>query len=231
MAETQDNLKIFMDIPFELDAEKILKSLRLHGSNQRFAENIHELIEIITPIARPKAMYKVSCVSQVDHDAIEIDGVKFTSNLVRINLGKVKTVFPYVATCGQEVDAVEVPARDILSRHCLEAIKLALVISASQYIHKYLSEVYSLGELSNMSPGELESWPITQQKELFAILGDVEGSIGVKLTEGGAMKPLKSRSGLHYSADVKFVSCLLCTQKRCTGRQAAYDPELAQKYK
>ena len=230
MAEAVNKVEILRDIPFELDAEKILKSLHLHGDSKRFAETLRELIAIITPVARPKAMYRVSCVSLPEPGSVEIDGVRFGGNLVRINLENVKTVFPYVATCGLEAEAVEVPARDILKRHCLEAIKLALVISASNHLQNQLSRLYSLGELSNMSPGEIESWPVTQQKKLFSVLGDVEGSIGVKLTEGGAMMPLKSRSGLYYSSDVKFVSCLICTQKRCAGRHAAFDPELAKKY-
>ncbi len=81
-----------------------------------------------------------------------------------------------------------------------------------------------------MNPGEAEAFPIDQQKKLFSILGDVEGMIGVKLTENCAMIPLKSTSGIYFSKETKFIGCLLCTHKRCQGRKAAYNPELAKKY-
>lgn len=228
--EKDKNIEVLENIPFVLKPDKILKSMDLHGSSRRFAENVEELIEMVTPLARPKAMYKVSCVGEKGTDSVEIDGVTFNSHLIRINLDKVKTVFPFVATCGQEVEAIEVPARDILRRHCLEAIKLALMASASMFMQKHLTARYGLDELSYMSPGEIESWPVTQQKELFTVLGDVEDLIGVKLTEGGLMTPIKSRSGLHWATGVKFVSCLICTQKRCTGRQAAFNAEMAEQY-
>jgi hypothetical protein len=231
MAKIGNNVEILANIPFVLEADTILGRLHSHSPGQRFAENIRALIEIVAPIARPKAIYKVSCVAKKEADSVEIDGVPFISRLIRINLDQVDTVFPYVATCGREVEAVEIPSRDILKRHCLEAIKMSLVISASMYLQEHLNRLYSVGELSNMSPGEIESWPITQQKELFSVIGDVEGRIGVKLTEGGAMLPIKSRSGFHYTTAVKFVSCLICTQKRCAGRQVAYDQELAGKYR
>jgi hypothetical protein len=230
MAEVLEKTVIMDNIPFTLKEEKIIGSMHMHGPGQRFADNLRELIEIVTPLARPKAMYKIACVANKEPDSIEIDGVKFAGRLIRLNLDQVNTVFPYVATCGQEVEAIEVPARDILKRHCLEAIKLNLVITATVYLQKHLNQHYAAGELSNMSPGEIDSWPVAQQKELFAVLGDVEGRIGVKLTSGGLMSPIKSRSGLHYTNDVKFISCYICTQKKCPGRQAAYDPVLAAKY-
>lgn len=231
MTETLEKTVILENIPFTLQEDKIISSMHVHGSAQRFTDNLRELIEIVVPLARPKAMFKISCVSNKKPDSVEIDGVEFGGRLIRLNLDQVNTVFPFVATCGHEVEAIEVPARDILKRHCLEAIKLSLVVTASVFLQKYIKQNFGAGELSNMNPGELESWPITQQKQLFAVLGDVEGRIGVKLTPGGLMKPIKSRSGLYYTNDVKFISCYLCTQKRCTGRQVAFNPEMAEKYR
>jgi hypothetical protein len=231
MTETAEKTIVLENIPFELKEENILKTMHVHGPAQRFTDNLRELIGVVTPVARPKAMYKISCVANKGPDSVEIDGVKFDGRLIRLNLDRVNTVFPYVATCGQEVESIEVPPRDILKRHCLEAIKMALVITASVHLQKHLNEHYAPGELSNMSPGEIQSWPVTQQKELFTLLGDVEGKIGVKLTPGGLMMPIKSRSGLHYTDDVKFISCYICTQKRCSGRHAAYNPEMAARYR
>jgi cobalamin-dependent methionine synthase I len=77
---------------------------------------------------------------------------------------------------------------------------MTLVIEASIHLKNHLIQRYALGELSNMSPGGNKEWPITQQKELFSVLGDVEGMIGVRLAEGYTMVPMKSRSGIHFSS-------------------------------
>jgi hypothetical protein len=82
-----------------------------------------------------------------------------------------------------------------------------------------------------MNPGSLESWPITQQKELFSILGNVEDLIGVKLTERYTMIPVKSVSGICFPTEIKFESCQLCPREKCIGRRAAFNPELARKYR
>jgi len=82
-----------------------------------------------------------------------------------------------------------------------------------------------------MNPGSLESWPITQQKELFSLFGNVEELIGVKLTDSCVMFPLKSVSGIYFPTEINFESCQLCPREKCIGRRTPYDPELAKKYR
>jgi hypothetical protein len=228
--KTSDEVVVFNKIPVDLKADQILKQMRLHGDPKRFEEIIRELIATVTPIARPKALYKVSCIEKKETDSLEIDGVKFSSRLLRDNLDQVESVFVGLATCGTEVDAIELPAGDVMKRYCLDAIKLALVVSASTYLQNHLAGKFGLGELSTLNPGELKQFPIEMQKNLFEILGDVEGMIGVKLTQNCALVPTKSRSGIFFSKETQFISCRMCLMKRCQARRAAYDPELAKQY-
>jgi hypothetical protein len=81
-----------------------------------------------------------------------------------------------------------------------------------------------------MAPGSLADWPIEEQAPLFKLLGDVDASIGVKLTDSMLMLPAKSISGVYFPADVSFFSCQLCPRERCESRKAKYDPKLAQEY-
>jgi predicted transcriptional regulator len=78
-----------------------------------------------------------------------------------------------------------------------------------------------------MAPGSLEDWPIEEQKPLFVILGDVETSIGVRLTENLVMVPTKSISGIYFPTEISFYSCQLCPRKDCISRKAAFDQKLA----
>jgi hypothetical protein len=196
--DANSNTVVLDNIPFTINGEKVLKQLQLHGDKQRFEKTIRELMDLVIPIARPKAVYKVSHIGKNNGESLEIDGITFTGRFPKENLDKAGRVFPYVSTCGREIDAIETPPRDMLRRYCLEAIRMAIVIDASMYLKNHLTKQYSLGDLSNMSPGHNTEWPITQQKELFSLMGDVESMIGVKLTEGYTMMPIKSRSGIHF---------------------------------
>lgn len=81
-----------------------------------------------------------------------------------------------------------------------------------------------------MNPGEVGAWPITQLKELFTAIGNVEALIGVTLSESYTMMPLKSRAGIFFTTETNFESCQLCLQKRCEARKAPFSSELAKKY-
>lgn len=198
MNEANSNTVVLDNIPFTINGEKVLKQLQLHGDKQRFEKTIQELMELVIPIAKPKAVYKISHIGKNDGDSLEIEGITFTGRFPKEDLDKAGRVFPYVSTCGREVDAIETPTRDMLRRYCLEAIRMTIVIEASMQLKNHLIKQYGLGDLSNISPGHNKEWPITQQKELFLLMGDVEGMIGVKLTEGYTMLPIKSRSGIHF---------------------------------
>ena len=228
--EAQKNVFILSRSTVNLNVEQILKQMRLHGDTRRFSTVVHELIEIVTPVARPKALYKICCVNSQNPDFIEIDGVKFTGRLVMDNLAQAKRVFVCVATCGTEVEAVEIHAGDVIKRYCLDAIKLRLVISASDYLQEHLAHQYATGTLSSLNPGELSAFPVNQLRNLFSILGDVEGMIGVRLTKNCALIPAKSRAGIFFRSDTGFLSCRLCQHPRCQERKALYCSELALQY-
>jgi hypothetical protein len=174
-------------------------------------------------------LFKISCIENKDEESLEIEGVKFTSRLVRLNLDKIDSVFICVVTAGTEVETIQAP-QDVMQRFCLDAVKNATLFATSMYLRDYLTRHYHTGQLSTLNPGETESFPIDQQKKLFSILGDVESMIGVKLTKNCALVPVKSGAGIYYSTETEFISCRLCTNQRCMGRRAAYEPELAKKY-
>ena len=224
-------MEVLNSIPIRLDPEEVLQQLHMRNTNADIKKGIQELIEIVRPIAKPKAIYEVSYVNNRNKDSLNIGGIRFTSRVLRINLDKIERVFPYIATCGRELDEVAVPSHELVKSYCLDIIKEMLVYSARSYLEDYLTRNYGLGQISEMEPGSLESWPITQQKELFSIFGNVEGLIGVKLTEHFLMIPVKSVSGIYFPTEINFESCQLCPREKCIGRRVSYDPELAKKYR
>lgn len=222
--------EVLDNIPFKLDPDQIAKSLRLRKANSQVEEIAKDLVRTATPLARPKAVYKISYVDKKNGDSLEIDGVKFTSRVLRINLDKLNRVFPYVATCGRDLDTIEIPAGDLMRSFILETIKISVLSAAVRYLSDYVKKKYALEEIARMNPGSLEDWPINQQTPLFSLFGDVEKLIGVRLTASNLMQPLKSASGIYFATEVTFENCQLCPRERCPGRRMPYDRELVKKY-
>jgi hypothetical protein len=153
---------------------------------------------------------------------------QFVSKVLRANLDQVERVFPYVATCGQELDSVSIADGDLLGQFCWDTIKERVLYVALSHLSDHLKEAHALDNTISMNPGsgELEVWPIEQQRELFAFFGDVQQLIGVVLTDSCLMLPNKSVSGLFYTSEHDFQSCQLCRRKECTKRRAPFDPHL-----
>ena len=226
-------MEVLDSIPFKLDLEVVLKKLSLRKENKYVERSVQELIEVVRPIAKPKAIYEVCYVENKEEDSLEIGGITFASRVLRVNLDKVERVFPYIATCGTELDEVAVPSDDFIKYYCLDAIKEIALRSALSYLGEYLTRNYALGQMSRISPGagSVEDWPLTQQRELFSIFGKLESLIGVRLTKNFLMIPLKSVSGIYFPTEIKFESCQLCPREACSGRRAPYDPNLVKKYR
>jgi hypothetical protein len=77
-----------------------------------------------------------------------------------------------------------------------------------------------------MAPGSLTDWPLREQRPLFALLGDTEALVGVRLTDSCLMLPNKSVSGIRFPTEKHFESCQLCPRPDCPGRRAPYDADL-----
>ncbi len=213
------------DIPFELDLSSLAEVLHVKPGS-RHADEVRRLAEEAAPIARPKALYKISFVEHCGEDRVEVDSISLTSRILRVNLDKAHRVFPYAATGGIELEAWADSMGDILHRYWADTIAELALRVASQALLTHLGERFQPGPLSAMNPGSLTDWPIEQQRPLFRILGDTDKMIGVRLSSSLLMIPRKSVSGIHFPTDVTFASCQLCPRENCPSRRAPYDPEL-----
>jgi hypothetical protein len=218
-------MEVLDQIPVQLDLDQVLQHLQI-GQESKYLKKIQDLIEIAHLHAKPKVLFKVAYVDQINETSLKIGGVQFRSRVLRINLKTIERVFPYIATCGTELDEITVPSQDLLQNLCLDTLKRLVLRKATQYLEQYLAREYALGQLSKMNPGSLDDWPITQQKALFALFPNVEELIGVRLTEHFLMRPLKSISGIYFPTQIKFESCQLCPRERCRERRALYEPKL-----
>jgi len=223
-------MEILDDIPMHLDINEVSKKLHL-DKKKGYSNTARELVELASSVIRPKVIYEVSYVGSKNEDAVDIGNVKFTSHVLRVNLDKIGKVFPYIVTIGKELEDNAASFDNLLKAYCLDEIGNMLVELGMEYLEDYLKRRYKFEQLSNISPGSLEDWPITQQKQLFSIFGNVEDLIGVKLTDSSLMIPKKSVSGIFFPTHVKFYSCQLCPRENCKERAAPYDKNLAESYR
>jgi hypothetical protein len=218
-----------LELPVSLDIEMVARRLKMRNS-RRLEEMVRELAGQAVAIARPRAVYRISRARVIDNATVDIDGVVFKSRILSKLLRDRNTVFPFIATVGKELDGLPVPPRDMLRQFSLDAIKTVVLARAVDYLTEYVKEKHAIPQAALMNPGELPDWPIIEQKPLFALFGGEEKKIGVSLTPGGAMSPIKSRSGIVFPNETGFLSCQLCTQLECPGRRAPYDPSLVEEF-
>ena len=220
--ETIDN------IPVQLDSEDILK--RLHMDKKRGVKNdIQELIELAKSIITPRAIYGIAYISDKGKDTVSVGDTTFTSPVLRNFADSIGRLFPYVVTIGKELEE-STSSMKLLHQYCLEEIGNIALRTARKYLEDYLKREYKITHVSSMSPGRLTDWPITEQKMLFSLFGDVEGLLGVTLSDSMLMIPRKSVSGVYFPTEFHFESCQLCPRERCDGRKAPYDDKLAKSY-
>jgi hypothetical protein len=213
------------DIPFQLDCETLMRRVRLNEGSDHL-DDLRCLADQARAIARPKAVYRVGYVDDRGDDHVVVDGVTFTSRILRVNLEQAHRVFLYVATCGAEIAAWANSLDDLLHQYWAETIQMMALRCASQAMNRHIEECHRPGKTAFMSPGSLGEWPLSQQRSLFASLGDGAAAIGVRLSDSLLMIPAKSVSGVRFPTEESFESCQLCPRENCPGRRAAYDKTL-----
>ena len=77
-------MEVINQIPIRLPLGEIRRQLHLEKDN-RWLE-VQKLVEAAKTLIEPKAAFKVSYISQKLEDAVDIDGIRFTSRVLRKNL-------------------------------------------------------------------------------------------------------------------------------------------------
>lgn len=216
---------ILREMGLEIDRPALQDELRIKDGTSA-AGSFERLVAEALEVARPKAMYGLAFIEARTGDQVIIDGVTFKSRVLSVNLEDVHRVFPFVVTCGAEVHDWANAIDDILQRFWADRIMDAALNIARQVLEDHLQERFGLGGMSRMNPGSLADWPLQEQRPLFALLGDPEAAIGVRLTESLLMVPVKSVSGICFPTETSFASCQLCPRPECPSRRASYDKTL-----
>ncbi|CDX03807.1 hypothetical protein [Desulfitobacterium hafniense] len=208
-------------ISFNVSLPDLLKELHVRPS---YVNKFEALVEQATAIARPKAVYKKAVLEASGDSSVVIEGVKLNSRVLRVNLREVSDFFPAVVTCGEELAAWANSIDDMVLNFWANALSEKAMRSAKAALEVHLQENYKTESLAQMNPGSVVDWSILEQRKLLAIIGDVQGLIGVELTSSSLLLPLKSISGIWFPNE-NYENCMLCP-KQCPNRKAVYDPDM-----
>lgn len=202
----------------EKDREALLK---FANEDEDLEEELKALMDEADKIARPTAMF---AVCPVEENAT-VNGVSIPSDLVVEKLTGKNRCFPYIATCGRELEEwSEQYKGDHLAEFWADEVKKKFLFHITQAVLRHFKEHYrTAGHLAAVNPGSLERWPVSGQQELFAILGGrefVRETIGVIYTDSFLMLPSKTVSGISFESEVFYENCQHCPLERCPNRRA-----------
>ena len=213
------------DIDFDLDTDRLLRRARVEQGSED-AEAVLSLAWEAMDVAQPKGVYRVANVDSRNDETVTIEGVDFTSRVLSVNLEDVFRVFPFVATCGRELQEWSQGIQGVLEPFWADTIKEMALRAAVRAIREHVNDAFQPGKTSEMNPGSLDDWPLSEQKGVFSLLDDPGRSIGVELTDSYLMVPTKSVSGIIFPTEFGFENCQLCPREECPGRRAPYNNHL-----
>lgn len=224
-------MEVLTELPYSLDAEQILSRIQVKKKAQHTAL-IEKLLQQVKERLSPRALYKLCYIDFKNENYLVVEGTRFTSRILRVNLEAVERLFPYIITCGREFEEFVSSREDLLDQYYLDVMGNIALSQAQTAFLEHLKEKYWLEEAGRMNPGSLEDWPLEEQKPLFSLFGEkeVENLIGVTLEPRLIMSPQKSLSGIAFASKTGFKSCQLCPREHCPGRKAPYDESLLKSY-
>ena len=216
--------RVIEDFTLSLSFEEVAKRLLLEEEEDKAL--MRDRYDTAMALARPKGVYVVQPVTAIEEDLVTIGDTVFHSHVMARNLQGVERVCAYVVTCGREVDDWSHEEADPIVGLWLDMLKEMILGQAMGQFFTKLAHEQHLERYATMSPGSgnLDVWPIQQQRPLFDLIGRVEEDTGARLTPSYLMLPTKSGSGILYPSEKGFITCTLCSRTHCPNRRAPYDP-------
>jgi cobalamin-dependent methionine synthase-like protein len=222
---TTEATQVFDHIPFVPDSDQFRRDVRVEAYPE-LGEELDRYIKHALGVVRPRAILRVAYVHDRDTEGVAFGGQRFSSGVLAENLSEINRVFVYVASCGPELYSMDLSVFDPFATFWHDVFKNKALEAARTFLTDRAREAYGIAQFASMNPGsgDADVWPISQQRELFTVLGDTESLIGVRLTESFLMVPDKSISGIFFPSETGYVNCQSCTRKVCPNRRAPYAP-------
>jgi len=216
---------IRLDVPFSPSYEKYKKLIRLDAYPD--AEDAARLLfDKTVEILQPKSLIITKYIEnrlREGSDVVLQVGTSTFKGKVLAELDSVHRLFPYIATCGNEMETYDTSSLDMLAPFWLDTLKTMALGVIRLHTAEFIKNTYGIEKISSVNPGSgnVDIWPVQELGGIFDLL-DEGAPIGVKLTPSSLMIPNKTISGIFYESDTTFTSCQYCEREHCPGRKEPF---------
>jgi hypothetical protein len=208
-------MELLFNIDIKFNPEQIASDICFDSTRPEF-EEFKELIQAVEPVIASKAIIsQLDVIGQSEHALISSAG-KFSSILLAELAVNAEVVFPFIVTCGKEIEDFSAEVSDPLHFYWLEKLKDHALEQAFENIKSEIRTKCNGQTITSLVPLDDEIWPLTGLKEIFAVFKpeDIK-RMGVELTETLYMTPTKTRAGIFFPAEKEVDLCHICNLKKC----------------
>lgn len=207
-------------IEAEVTKEDVLRKLGM-PADHRFGAAIEEVIADAKTVANAKLLYAEAKIEARTEDTVTISGVEFKGKDLVNALKDVDTVYPYICTCGKELNDYAMNSKDLVNMLYLDYIAHYYLLQSSIELSSRIDNLLGTRSMC-MTPGSFDEWQLAENIPIFMVLDKGEGT-GVALAENGIMYPAKTVAGIRFKAPACENKCEICMKKDCAERKADFD--------
>lgn len=224
-------LKWQKQLDFNPSWDWFAKKIKFDLFDDDLQNDAKRFFEQATPHIKPSfsaVVCHVENLKQVDdHWEMDVLGNHYSGKVLK-HLKGIKTVAPYIQTCGIEIDETKFSDYDdMLLSFWLDTIKVQGLNIARQAAIEFFKDFFSSKNVASVNPGSgpEDLWPIEQLGLLFR---KIESFIPVdaKIIRNAYMLPNKTVCGIFYSTEKPYLTCTECQRENCIGRKAPYKKKL-----
>lgn len=205
------------DVLYEMGYQKVMP-------DEAILNEVYTLFDRIKTLVQPSCAFRLFDGEVENTSVLLQNGGSFEVGSVISNLLSGSTNFAlFAATAGESFQQFQEEVKEgdnMLHTFILDIIGSCIAEKAGDSMELLLEkEITGFSHTHRFSPGYC-GWSLTQQKQLFTLLGD--NPCGITLSDVCLMNPIKSISGIigiGHTVNVKQYGCQFCELETCYKRK------------
>jgi hypothetical protein len=222
------------EVPFSSNLENYKKEIKFDELDDA-QDDALTLYEKATNLIKPTFIISEKFIDQQLRSesitTVKVGSEKFEGKALAV-LDSIHRIFPYLATCGNQVENLDLSSIDFLAFYWIDIIKIQALDSSRKAMLSFVKEKFGITKPLSLNPGSgnVDIWPIEQMGNLFNLFGGkefVEKETGTQLTPSSLMVPNKSVAGILFSSTkYDYESCAYCERLHCPSRRVPFKERL-----
>lgn len=207
---------------FEIDGDYLINLLKIEKSASMSKEALL-IADKVKNIVKPKYIIKKMRIDKLGNNYVIINGVEFKSTILAGLIRENTRIFAFIATSGIEIEYYKDSITDIFKNYVLEQIAYLACLTVLKDVETILNSDFNTKGLISIAPGSLPGWDISELKNILKLFQGEHTKIGVDVTDGGMINPVKSICGLFIESKLPLHRCEICIRKDCAFRETEFD--------